>query len=198
MNFLAHIYLSGYNEDIIIGNFIADNVKGKDIENYSETVKKGIKLHRKIDYYTDNHIAVKSSKKRLQNKYHKYSGVIVDIYYDHFLAANWYNYSNENINDFASRAYKIFYKNFLILPNKTKAFLPLMISSNWLVNYSKLEFLQRVFKRMAHNTSFDSGMENAVEDLKKDYSLYRLEFNVFFPDIIKFTNKNIKELNKNL
>ena len=93
MNFLAHLYLSGDNEDLIIGNFIADMVKGRQIENFQEEVVKGIELHRKIDYFTDNHAIVDQSKRRLRNKYRLYSGVIVDMFYDHYLAANWSEYS---------------------------------------------------------------------------------------------------------
>ena len=107
MNFLAHLFLSGENDDIIIGNFIADAVKGRYIEKYNEKIRYGIKLHREIDNYTDNHPVFKQSRKRLLHKYHKFSGVIVDMYYDHFLAVNWSDYSDENLEAFVSNAYKI-------------------------------------------------------------------------------------------
>ncbi len=186
MNFLAHLYLSPDDEDILLGNFIADAVKGKTFDNYKQSVKNGILLHRKIDKYTDNHPIFKKSSKRLNGKYRKYSGVIVDIFYDHFLAANWHNYSDVKIEEFVSKAYGILIKNILFLPKKSKRILPFMITQNWLVNYANFKGLQRVFNGMSQRTPFNSGMESAVNDLKKDYELYEKEFSEFFPEIIEY------------
>ncbi len=193
MNFLAHLYLSPDNEDILLGNFIADAVKGKKFDNYKQDVKNGIILHRKIDKYTDTHPVFKKSSKRLNGKYRKYSGVIVDIFYDHFLAANWHNYSDVKIEEFVSKAYGILIKNILILPKKSKRILPFMITQNWLVNYANFKGLQRVFNGMSRRTPFNSGMENAVNDLKKDYELYEKEFSEFFPEIIEYV-KNYNDI----
>ena len=93
MNHLAHLYLSQTNVDLMVGNFIADRVKGKDLLNYSESVQKGIEMHRAIDTFTDEHAVVMKSKKRLFPVYHKYAAVIVDMFYDHILAKNWEEYS---------------------------------------------------------------------------------------------------------
>jgi len=126
------------------------------------------------------------STHRLSNKYHKYSGVIIDMYWDHFLADNWADYSDEDILSFTRRNYKILMKNFLILPAKTKRILPFMMSTNWLASYARLDFLQKCFEGMAIRTPFNSGMENAVSDLKEDYESFRLEFEKFFPEIIEY------------
>ena len=94
MNFLAHIYLSGNNKEITIGNFIADGIRGKDYKKYPEAIQTGILLHRQIDTFTDAHKTVRQSTKRLHENYGHYSGVIVDILYDHFLA--FYNKDHKN------------------------------------------------------------------------------------------------------
>lgn len=193
MNFLAHIYLSGKNENIILGNFIADAVKGKSFEKYNNEIQYGIKLHREIDSFTDKHPVFKQSRNRLINKYHKFSGVIVDMYYDHFLALYWNEYSDENLEDFVSNAYKILKKNFFLLPSRYKRILPFMIGSNWLVNYARFENLGNNFENMAKRTSFNSGMENAVTDLKKDYDLYLQEFRTFFPEIVQYVKLSNQE-----
>ncbi len=83
MNYLAHLYLSGKSEELLIGNFIADSVKGAEIDKFSTEIKAGIVMHRLIDTYTDSHPIVSESKIRLREKYKKYSGVVVDIFYDH-------------------------------------------------------------------------------------------------------------------
>ncbi len=186
MNFLAHIYLSGKDENLILGNFIADMVKGRQIEKYSPGVVKGIRLHRKIDAYTDSHPYVSRSKDRIRDVYRHYSGVVVDMYYDHFLARNWTDYSPEPIDAFVQSAYNVLLKNYIMLPNRAKFILPIMIGSNWLVNYSDLNSLQKHMEGMARRTPFNSGMENAVEDLKKHYDGFKDDFSDFFPELVSF------------
>jgi acyl carrier protein phosphodiesterase len=186
MNFLAHVFLSGTNEQLILGNLIADSVKGKMIDSFDEGVKKGIQLHRLIDQYTDNHFVVKRSKARLENTYKKYAGVIADIYYDHFLAANFPLYSPISLSQTAHTAYNILIRNFEILPPQSKRILPYMATQNWLEGYANLHDLQRVFNGMSRRASFVSGMENAILDLKKDYQDYEKDFFDFFPDLIKY------------
>src|ERR1700741_2833759 len=100
MNFLAHIYLSGNDEDVIMGNFMGDFVTGRHYEGLNAGMIKGVELHRKIDEFTDTHPVVQQSKERLYKNYHKYAPVIVDIFYDHFLAANWSKYSNIELEKF--------------------------------------------------------------------------------------------------
>ena len=118
MNFLSHLYLSGNSEGLIIGNFIADSVKGSAFNNFPETIQKGIILHRQIDTFTDTHPIVELSKQRLRTKYKKYASVIVDIYYDHYLAVNWNNYSYENFNQYTQNIYALIEKNRHHLPPK--------------------------------------------------------------------------------
>ncbi len=175
----------------MLGNFIADAIKGKTINNYSSPVKAGIKLHREIDNFTDSNEIVRLSKNRLNRKYRKYSGVIVDMYYDHFLAANWKDFSSEELVIYSNKKYDILLKYYSILPSKTKRILPFMIIYNWLASYAKLERLQKSFEGMAKRTPFESHMEHAVEDLKKDYKLYEAEFKEFMPMIIKYVHSAI-------
>ena len=191
MNFLAHYFLSPEDDQIALGNFIADAVKGKKFEKYNDKIKNGILLHREIDNYTDKHPVFRRSAQILNSKYKKYSGVIIDIYYDHFLAKNWKDYSKTDLVDFVSQAYKILIKNYFILPKKIKRILPFMIAQNWLVGYANLNDLQRVFNGMARRTTFDSGMENAIFDLKNNYTTFENDFREFFPDLIEFCKNQI-------
>ncbi len=194
MNYLAHVYLSHNNEDLMIGNFIADHVKGKAIMDFSDEIRAGIVLHRAIDQFTDSHPVFLKSKMRLANNYRKYAGVIVDMFYDHFLAANWDDYSDEGLEEYTKRNYKILMKKFIILPRKTKYILPFMAKSNWLMNYGSFEGLHRALSGMAKRTPYESRMEKATVDLKIDYELYKQEFREFFPEVINFSKKRIDEI----
>ncbi len=191
MNFLAHLYLSGNSTELMIGNFIGDSVKGKNYKKYSNGIIEGITLHRKIDTYTDNHKIVNKSKTRLRPNYHKYAGVIVDIFYDHFLAANWTDYSPMPLNEFVQSVYDIMTDNIENFPERIKRMLPYIISGNWLEGYAKIDGIDRALKGMATRTKFKSNMEHAAGDLKKDYHLYETEFKAFFPELVKYVKGKV-------
>lgn len=190
MNLLAHLFLSGKDQQITLGNFIADAVKGKQVNQYSRKIQQGIQLHHNIDSFTDNHSTVKKSIKLLRPKYHMYAGVIVDLAYDHFLAKNWKQYSDLSLHFFINNSYELLLKNFRILPERTKVYLPFMIMNNWLKNYEKLSGLHHSLEGLARRTSFKSGMEHAIKDIKSHYDILDDHFNLFFPDIMHFVKQN--------
>ncbi len=192
MNFLAHVHLSGKNTDLMVGNFIADAVKGNASLKYSGDVLRGIMLHRQIDTFTDAHRLHKQSRSLIRNDFGKFSGIVVDIYYDHFLAKNWRAYSDEPLSSFTSRVYKELSKRLFTVPNHTRRILPFMISQNWLLNYANFKGLENVFHGMDRRTKYISGMQNAVEVLKKNYKLLNDDFNGFYPELIQYVDKQKK------
>jgi acyl carrier protein phosphodiesterase len=196
MNFLAHLYLSGSSNKILVGNFIADFVKGKQIELFEDEIVKGILLHRQIDAFTDSHPIVSQSKLRLREKYRHYSGVLVDIFYDHYLAKNWHKHSELLLHDFARISYETIIKHNDILPPKVIYMLPFMIKNNWLVNYANLEGIERVLQGMSRRTSFVSNMEFAVNDLKEHYQQFEEEFNLFFPELVQDSAMFLQQIKK--
>lgn len=188
MNFLAHLFLSRNDHDLLIGNFIADYVKGRKKDLYPPAITRGIELHRAIDDYTDHHPITDESKSKLRPIYHKYSGVIVDIYYDHFLAKNFSEYSAIPLQKYVQDVYALLSNNQEYLPDKVKLFLPYMIEKNWLFNYQSIEGIGRTLTGLSKRVSFENKMDEAVVELKKDYLLYENEFARFFPQLITFAN----------
>ncbi|MFD2941959.1 acyl carrier protein phosphodiesterase [Flavobacterium notoginsengisoli] len=183
MNFLAHIYLSGENDLIKIGNFMADGIRGKQFEHFPEDVQRGILLHRFIDTYTDSHDIFRKSTKRLHDRYHHYSGVIVDIVYDHFLAKNWTNYSDEKLESFINRFYNSLHDNYDILTEKTQGLMPYMIERNWLLSYRTTEGIHQILTQMDRRSKNISKMQFAVEELNEFYEDFEEEFTSFFEEI---------------
>ncbi|MCV2484677.1 acyl carrier protein phosphodiesterase [Flavobacterium sp. SH_e] len=183
MNFLAHIYLSGENDLIKIGNFMADGIRGKQFEHFPEDVQKGILLHRFIDTYTDSHDIFRTSTKRLHERYHHYAGVIVDIVYDHFLAKNWTNYSDEKLESFINRFYNSLHDNYDILTEKTQGLMPYMIERNWLLSYRTTEGIHQILTQMDRRSKNISQMQYAIEELNEFYDEFEQEFTSFFEDI---------------
>ncbi|WP_269235701.1 ACP phosphodiesterase [Flavobacterium flavigenum] len=183
MNFLAHIYLSGENDLIKIGNFMADGIRGKQFEHFPDDIQKGIILHRFIDTYTDSHDVFRQSTKRLHKKYHHYAGVIVDIVYDHFLAKNWTKYSDEKLEDFINRFYNSLHDNYAVLTEKTQDLMPYMIERNWLLSYRTVEGIHQILTQMDRRSKNISKMQFASEELKQYYTDFEEEFTIFFEDI---------------
>lgn len=186
MNFLAHTYLSGCNEEIIVGNFMGDYVKGKNYLLFPELIKKGILIHRDIDTFTDMHPITRQSKQRIAAKYHKYAGIIIDIFYDHFLASLWDDFSNISLNEFVSRSYDLLKRNYKVLPEAIKRWFPTFLENNWMMAYTTVDGIEMVLERMAANTSLPNHAEYAVEVLSNQYETFKKDFLEFFPLIIQF------------
>jgi acyl carrier protein phosphodiesterase len=187
VNFLAHLYLSGDDQKIQLGNFIGDFVKGRPEQlDYDREIVRGIELHRAIDEYTDSHPIVLESKVRLRPKYRHYSSVIVDVYYDHFLAKNWHDYHEELLPEYADKVYGMVEKNLPILPKQVQRMLPYMIRGNWLVNYAQIEGIHRALYGMASRSKYDSKMDEASEDLREHYNEFYKEFAAFFPELSNY------------
>jgi len=193
MNFLAHIYLSGESDELKIGNFIGDFVKASDMEKYNKDINQGIRMHWAIDEFTDHHPVVQESKERLRPKYGHYAGVIVDIYYDHFLARNWKDYHHKELRQYVDQQYKMLENHLSILPKKVVHMLPFMIKHDWLFNYQYFEGIERVMQGMASRSSFNSKMEESVVELKKYHKEFEEEFRNFFPELKAFCEAFLKK-----
>lgn len=189
MNFLAHIYLSFGDDEITIGNFIADSIRGNKYKHLPDRIQKGILLHREIDTYTDAHPITRISSKRLHQNYSHYSRVIVDIFYDHFLAKNWKQYSDTPLDIFVDKFYDLLEDNITILPDGTKRMIPYMISDNWLLNYAQMDGISRVLNGMNRRTNNKSKMNFAILDLEKNYEAFEVEFTAFFNELVVFSKQ---------
>ncbi|WP_456441281.1 acyl carrier protein phosphodiesterase [Psychroserpens sp.] len=196
MNFLAHIYLSGDNEMITIGNFVADAIRGNKYKLLSPEFQVGIKLHRHIDTFTDAHPIVRQSTKRLHKNYSHYSGVIVDVLYDHFLAKNWHKYSDIPLDIYIDNFYECLKGHVDILPERFQKLMPFMIADNWLLSYAEIDGIQRVLNGMNKRTNNKSKMNLATKELKEFYSEFEEEFTLFFEELIDTSNAKRIELEK--
>ncbi len=194
VNFLAHIYLSFDDQEITLGNFFADHIRGNKYKHLPEKIQKGILLHREIDTFTDAHPIAKQSSKRLHKNYSHYSRVIVDIFYDHFLAKNWATYSEVPLKEYVDNFYDLLEDNYDILPLGTQRMMPYMIADNWLYNYSNLEGISKVLNGMNRRTHNKSKMNYAIVDLEEHYEAFEKEFTDFFEELITFSRQKLKSL----
>lgn len=197
MNFLAHLYLSGDHPKRMVGNFIADFVKGRQaLLSYEPEIVEGIRLHRSIDEFTDSHPIVAQSKNRLRPTYRHYSGVIVDIFYDHFLARLWDHYHPDVLPDYADKAYSLLEQHVPVMPKEAGWMLPYMIKGNWLVNYAHIDGIHRALSGMARRTPYESRMEEAARDLRAHYSDFQAEFADFFPSLQQHVAQELERIQR--
>ncbi|HTF81835.1 MAG TPA: ACP phosphodiesterase [Cytophagales bacterium] len=185
LNFLAHILLSDHSPEVMIGNFIADFIKGNHYQHLPEGVIKGIKLHRAIDDFTDTHDIVKKDIKIFQPYHSRYAGIVVDIIYDHILLKNWSLYSELDSEGFIDEFYEIIERNIDIIPEELVEVFPRMKAHNWLINYGNSEGLSRTFEAMTRRIHNRVDLNNAVHVMKENYEEIEKDFNLFFPQLIE-------------
>jgi len=174
---------------------MADSIRGHSYDVYPEEIQKGILLHRSIDSFTDMHPIYRQSKHRLHEKYGHYSGVIMDIFYDHFLAKNWNTYSDEKLEDYADNFYHLLKDNYDVLTEKVKGIIPYMFARNWLVSYASIDGLQMIMFHMDHRTKNRVDMHESIVELLENYIEFENEFTLFFDELRQYCADKLKELN---
>lgn len=194
MNHIAHCFLSFGDEDLLLGNFIGDEVKGNDWQGYPERVQHGILLHRSIDSFTDEHPATRESKERIRAFAGRYASPVTDILYDHLLAREWSRYAAESFDDFAERTYRQLENRAGDMPETLRNILPRMLEGRFLHGYTHREGMEWVFGRFSRRMI--GGMDSAglatyffghIADFTED-------FNVFFPDLLDMSRRRVEEL----
>ena len=197
MNHIAHCFLSFGDEDLLLGNFIGDEVKGNDWQEYPEAVQHGILLHRSIDSFTDDHPATRQSKERIRNFAKRYASPVTDILYDHLLAREWDHYASEPFDVFAERTYRQLEKRAGDMPEPLRSVLPRMLEGRFLHGYTHREGMEWVLGRFSKRLI--GGMDSASLSAYffEHIADFTADFNVFFPDLMAMSQRRI-ELAKGL
>lgn len=185
MNYLAHAFLSNNDTDLLVGNFIADHLRGNDFGDYSPKIIEGIYLHRKIDTFTDAHPKFKESKRLFYNGYERYSGVLIDIYFDHLLARSFNNHSAIPLKDFCDRVYNIYSESKPLLPQSSSNFLEYVLKNNIYYNYSSLGGIEKVLFHLSHRINHGVMLNESVSVFKQNEKELEENFRIFFSDAVK-------------
>lgn len=194
MNFLAHAYLSFNHPEILVGNMISDFVKGKKKFEYSEGIQQGIFLHRQIDLFTDNHEATKEAKQFLKPAVGLYSGAFVDVAYDHFLANDINEFTDNSLRDHASDTYHILMQYYAVLPASFQSMLPFMQSQDWLYNYKSIAGTQSSFNGVVRRASYLYSSREVFDLFQENYNLLQQCYKAFFPFLKEFSLFQFKQL----
>jgi acyl carrier protein phosphodiesterase len=185
MNYLAHSFLSNHNEGLLIGNFIADHIPGNHFENYPPEIIEGIKMHRRIDAFADSHVKFLESKRFFYKGFEKYSGILIDIYFDHLLAKNFSAYSPVPLNDYCLKVYGVYNKNLHLLPQSSAGFLNYVLHNNVYFSYSTEQGIERVLYHLSHRIKHGILLNESIDIFKENFLHIEENFQFFFQDAMK-------------
>jgi acyl carrier protein phosphodiesterase len=194
LNYLAHLYLADPTDDALIGNLLGDFVKGRPGEHYSDEIVAGILLHRKIDTFADAHPTMRTSRGRIGSHMRRFSGVIIDVCYDHFLTRYWSRYSNQDLTVFIQHVYNVLQKNRSILPQRLQRILPYMISENWLGRYIEMKRVGVTLDRITRRLTRGERFKGAIVEVEQNYGDLESDFLNFFPDLLDYACRAKLEL----
>lgn len=186
MNYLAHLFLVKDTPESLIGNLLGDFAKGSIQHLYTAEIRKGIELHRSVDTYTDSHHIFRASKRLIADRRRRFSGILVDVFYDHFLARHWNEYSNVALDDFSSRVYKILADNQAILPQSLLQIVPMMQAYDLLASYKEIRGIDNALKRIATRIKWQNNLADGIEDLVANYQQLEVDFCAFFPEVVNY------------
>ena len=196
MNYLAHLFLSGESTSILVGNFIGDTVRGNQFSTLDPAIQRGILLHRAIDRFTDAHPVVRRSQQRAQAVTGRYAGVVIDMFYDHFLARDWAYHHAIPLPEYAQSVYETLAGWLKEFPDRSRRFYSYMVTHNILESYGSIDGITTVLEQMAKRAKFQSNMELAGNELIRGYEYYKSEFREFMPELQYYSKQLLVDLTK--
>lgn len=190
MNFLAHAFLAGSDPADRLGAMLGDFVKGPLPAGLPPALAAGVSLHRRIDGYADAHEAFNRSRSRVSPARRRYAGIMVDMFYDHFLALHWHRFADGPLEDFSAGIYGLMEDNTPLLSDRLKDILGYMKRDDWLVSYRSPASIGLALDRMSrHRLKRENTLLGAVEELQSGYAGFEQDFHAFLPDAQAFAEQ---------
>jgi len=188
MNYLAHLFLSCESIELMVGNFITDQITLKEAKEFSGRISEGIELHKSIDSFTDNHPVIKDFISFIRPTQGKYSPVVVDVYCDYILYSSWDQYSHWEFTHFEDLVYENLLSQKDVMPDRIQQRVINMVKSRWLQVYTHQAGMTDTFRRIGHRVKFDNQLSEATSFLFENKETCQEYFNQFFPDLINHVN----------
>jgi len=189
VNYLAHLYLSEPTEAAWLGSLLGDFVKGPLNDRYAADITRAIALHRKIDSYTDAHPLVLASRARISPARRRYAGIMIDMFYDHFLAKYWREFHDEPIAAFTARIYGILQSRQDLLPPRLQFMAPRMAQSDWLASYAEVASIHVALDRMGQRLKRENRLPGSADELVQHYAALEADFRGFLPQVQRFARQ---------
>jgi acyl carrier protein phosphodiesterase len=187
MNYLMHLFLSGSEPEVLVGNLLGDFVKGRLDDRFAPRIRRGIEIHRKIDSFAAGNQCFLRSKRCIDPRFGHYRAVMVDLFYDHFLARYWDEYSPVTLERFIDDSHRTLLRYVACLPPRLVEALPRMFSRQWLIAYREEAGIGTALRRMSARLRKPGFLaEGGAELLGKGESLLS-DFRRFLPQVSAYT-----------
>lgn len=184
MNWLAHLYLSEPDPQFRVGNLLPDLVRRADLVRLPDQFQRGIRTHCQIDTFTDAHPRVKSCIARYRPPYRRFAGILTDVYFDHFLARDWKEYSPVSLPDFIAEAYRDIESCLPHLPREAAGALRRMLGENWLGSYHRISGISDILRRISQRLQRPFDLSGSVSMFAENESDHARDFHAFFPELM--------------
>lgn len=193
MNYLVHLFLAEDSPSNLLGNLMGDFVKGRLDDTFPIEIRRGIELHRRVDAFAHDNLRYRQSKNRLDAGYGYFRGVLIDVFYDHFLARNWHRYRSLPLEDFAARIYRLLEVHFEQLPPGLQQVAPRMIEYNWLVSYRDVDTIGRVLRQISTRLQRPNPLARGIDELHRHYAGLETDCDLFLSEALEFVGKGGRE-----
>lgn len=187
MNYLGHLYLSPPEEDALLGSLMGDFVKGPVAGRYPPSIERAIVLHRRLDAFTDAHAAVRLSRSRISAARRRYAGIMIDMFYDHFLARSWAEFHPEPLEVFCGRIYEMLGRREVELPERLRLVAPNMARWDWFGSYAEVESIYAALNRISRRLKRENPLHGAADELLQNYAALEADFRAFLPDALAWS-----------
>lgn len=186
MNYLAHLLLADGSPQTLVGGLLGDFAKGLDLSSLPAAMREALLAHRRIDAFTDAHETVRRSRARISPGFSRFAGILVDVFYDHFLAVHWTAYSHESLGSFSRRVYAALRLHEALLPARLARVLPRMEAEDWLGGYAEIGNIAHALEGLQRRMKRPTRLASALSELEAGYAGLAQDFALFFPQLRRF------------
>lgn len=197
LNYLAHLYFSETNVESRVGNLLGDFARGVDINHLSAPVRLGLINHRAIDQFTDTHPQVRELKTLFSPQRRRFSGIVLDVLFDHFLIHHWHRYTTEPLDQFINQAYHDLHQGYPLMPDQMQRVVEKMIKGDWIRSYEDVDQVGFALDRIADRIRFQNNFAGSISEVQQQYAVLEAGFLQFFPDLITFQQQNKAKIHTN-
>jgi acyl carrier protein phosphodiesterase len=192
LNYLVHLFLSDPSPGSLLGNLMGDFVKGRLDDRFSPPIRRGLEQHRRIDAFAQTNVHFRRSRNRIDPSFGHYRGILVDIFYDHFLAKNWTQHHPRPLEDFAQESYRLLEDHFALLPEGLQRIVPQMIARNWLVSYGQVETIDRVLRQISGRLKHPNPLAAGGSELRAHYAPLETDCHRFLDEAQSFMAESLQ------
>lgn len=199
MNYLAHVLLAGPDPHWQIGGYLGDHVRGRRWMAYPPGMARGILLHRKIDVFTDSHPAFSAARSRLEPRFRRFAGVLLDMFFDHFLARDFEALTGRNLSLFAGVTYTNLRAHWHLLPDSLQRFARYQEQHNLLTAYAAPDSLQMVLEALSRRIRRDNPLAEGMSQLNAHRAGFEADFIELMAALRAFSSEQrVKLADRNL